>query len=236
MSDMSNFEVTFLTDLPALATPKASDLMLVNSDGDDKSLTLDKLSALMVNALYPVGIVAFFAQNKNPNTLFPGTTWQYLPEQKSIRIGAKSGSDVMTASGADTVTLAAGNLPAHTHTVSGSTSAFDYATKATTAFDYGTKTTNTTGNHTHTIPGNVLTQDQNQNHVSGGSTGFWTANKATAAAGNHAHTVVIGSHTHNVAIGSHTHSFSGTTSSVGNGAALNVTNALIKLMGWYRTA
>ncbi|WP_422387656.1 tail fiber protein [Erwinia aphidicola] len=77
-----------------------------------------------LNELYPIGIVLWFAQNKNPNTLFPGTTWSYIGENKTIRLGSQNGSDVMTSGGADTITLAAANIPAHSHTFSATTSAF----------------------------------------------------------------------------------------------------------------
>ncbi|WP_338492021.1 hypothetical protein VRB95_18835 [Erwinia aphidicola] len=50
------------------------------------------------------------------------------------------------------------------------------------------------------------------------------------------HSVAIGAHSHTVAIGAHTHTVSGTTANTGSGAAINITNAFVKLMGWYRTA
>lgn len=49
----------------------------------------------------------------------------------------------------------------------------------------------------------------------------------TSDDGDHAHTVNIGTHAHNV---------SGSTEALGSGNAINITNAYIKLMGWYRTA
>jgi len=97
----------------------------------------------VVDEIYPVGIVTWFAQNKNPNTLFPNTTWNSIGENKTIRLAKADGSDVMTNGGSDSVTLAVGNLPAHGHTFSGNTS----------SFDYGTKTSNSTGAHTHSVSG-----------------------------------------------------------------------------------
>ncbi|WP_249031626.1 phage baseplate protein [Tenebrionicola larvae] len=133
MADFDNTELAFLQDLPAHASPKGSDLLLVNTDGMDKSLTLSKLAEFsgIIDTLYPVGIVTWFAQNKNPNTLFPGTTWKYIGENKTIRLAAANGADVMMTGGADSVRLAVGNLPAHGHTFSANTSSFDYGTKAT---------------------------------------------------------------------------------------------------------
>jgi len=67
----------------------------------------------VVDEIYPVGIVTWFAQNKNPNTLFPNTTWNSIGENKTIRLAKADGSDVFTSGGADTVSLSVANLPAH---------------------------------------------------------------------------------------------------------------------------
>ncbi|VTT34925.1 putative prophage tail fiber protein [Klebsiella pneumoniae] len=205
-----------------------------------------------LNELYPIGIVLWFAQNKNPNTLFPGTKWSYIGENKTIRLGSQNGSDVMTSGGADTITLAAANIPAHSHTFSATTSAFDYGTKTTSSFNYGnkttstfdhgTKTTNTTGNHTHTISpalsggGSIRSANLDWSGPASTNTGAAGNHAHTVAIGAHSHSVAIGEHNHTVGIGAHTHTVSGTTANTGSGAAINVTNAFVKLMGWYRTA
>lgn len=218
-----------------------------------------------LNELYPIGIVLWFAQNKNPNTLFPGTTWSYIGENKTIRLGSQNGSDVMTSGGADTITLAAANIPAHSHTFSATTS----------AFDYGTKTTNNTGAHAHSISGtannsgghghpynnlfnsfNPRDWNEHASHMDiirtpdtyiasgtsdGGGSIFPYMPRNTESAGVHSHNVSgntsnTGAHTHAVVMGAHVHTVSGTTANTGSGAAINVTNAFVKLMGWYRTA
>ena len=198
---------------------------------NDINITLAELGA--VDALYPVGIVIFFAENKNPNTLFPGTTWKYVGEERTIRLGKMDGSDLKELGGFDTVSLSVANMPAHAHTFSATSSAFDYGTKTVSTFDYGTKTSNTTGNHTHN---GRIAQGVGQNTIAGGQGDLVRSSAVMDAAGNHAHTVDIGAHNHTVGIGDHTHSVSGTTSSVGSGAAVNITNSYIKLMGWYRSA
>lgn len=187
-----------------------------------------------VDMLYPVGIVTWFAQNKDPNTLFPGTTWKYIGENRTIRLASANGSDVMTTGGSDSVTLAVGNLPAHGHTFSANTSSFDYGTKTTNSFDYGTKTTSSAGAHTHSMNygGNYVDSGNN----TGNQVPRWTSVSNTSSAGAHTHTVAIGAHTHAVGIGAHTHSVSGTTANTGSGSAINITNSFIKLMGWYRSA
>ncbi|WP_427864925.1 phage baseplate protein [Providencia stuartii] len=179
-----------------------------------KAVTDALQNAVNLNTIYPVGIVVWFAQNKNPNTLFPGTEWQYIGENKTIRLAAESGANVLTTGGSDSITLTEAQLPAHNHSFSATTS----------SFDYGTKTTNTTGSHVHGING--------EDSGSGGSNfGRGNGNARTItgikAAGNHAHTVAIGAHTHTV---------SGTTGNEGGNTAINITNAYIMLMGWYRIA
>ncbi|NNS08071.1 phage tail protein [Erwinia sp. JH02] len=189
----------------------------------------------VVDEIYPVGIVTWFAQNKNPNTLFPNTTWNYIGENKTIRLAKADGSDIFTSGGADAVSLSVANLPAHGHTFSGNTSTFDYGAKSASAFDYGSKSTNSTGEHTHTISGR--NKEGNKTQLSFiGTTDANYITQTTTAAGAHTHTVAIGAHSHTVAIGEHTHSVSGTTANTGSGTAINVTNTFVKLMGWYRTA
>jgi microcystin-dependent protein len=247
-------------NLPAASTTVAGIAKLssaTNSNDETMAATpkavkaaYDLANSMSVNTLYPVGIVVWFAQNKNPNTLFPGTTWTYIGENKTIRLGKADGTDIMSTGGADSVTLAVGNLPAHSHTFSANTSSFDYGTKTsstfdygskqTNGFDYGTKTTNTTGAHSHKYNG-----WQNGYNGNKDVQVAFTAGMDTSTAGDHAHSVYIGAHDHWVGIGAHnhtmvlgahTHSVSGTTANTGSGAAISVINPFIKLMGWYRSA
>lgn len=208
-------ELTFLQDLAAHGSPKDNDLLLVNTDGDDKTLTLKKLAEyISFESIYPVGVVMWLAQNKNPNDLFPGSTWSYIGEDKVIRLAKADGSDLMLTGGSDTVQLKTDNLPPHGHSFSGSTS----------SFDYGTKGTSENGNHQHTVSpalsggGSIRSAALEWNGP---------ANTLTGLAGNHSHTVFIGAHSH---------SFSGNTANAGSGTSFNVTNSFIKLMGWYRSA
>jgi len=222
-------------DLANRAYPDASltakgDVMLssaINSSSETLAATPKAVKAAYdlanrnyLNELYPIGIVLWFAQNKNPNTLFPGTTWSYIGENKTIRLGSQNGSDVMASGGADTITLAAANIPAHSHTFSATTSSSGAHTH--------TGSTNSAGAHTH---GGVASRTSPWEI--GGST--WTRFNfqtlgATDSAGAHTHTVTIAN------AGAHTHTVSGTTANTGSGAAINITNAFVKLMGWYRTA
>lgn len=210
-----------------------------------------------LNKIYPVGIVTWFNSNVDPNTALPGLTWTYLNNGvgRTIRIAAANGSDVATTGGSDSVTLAVGNLPSHTHSFSATTS----------SFDYGTKNTNSTGGHTHSVSGTTSAAGNHAHHlglllVNGGDAEYgyttignnktrtldWldrTDNKFpnTNTTGNHTHTWSgttsnTGAHTHSVGIGAHSHTVSGNTGGTGSGSAFSVTNQFYKLMAWVRTA
>ncbi|MGE9502876.1 phage baseplate protein [Erwinia amylovora] len=179
-------------------------------------------------------MVTWFAQNKDPNKLFPGTTWKNIGENRTIRLASANGSDVMKTGGSDSVTLAVNNLPAHGHTFSANTSDFDHGSKQTNGFDYGWKQTDEQGNHEHTY--NEVIPRGGSGLDIGGNWQTIIKGSATSRAGDHVHNLYMGSHDHSVGIGAHSHSVSGTTASAGSGTAFTVANSFIKLMGWYRSA
>lgn len=197
-----------------------------------------------LNKIYPVGIVTWFNSNVDPNAALPGLTWTYLNNGvgRTIRIAAANGSDVATTGGSDSVALAVGNLPSHTHSFSATTS----------AFDYGTKSTNTTGSHAHSVSGSTSSAGnhnhsiswigQNSQHYSGGGGAYVGSGPGyTDANGAHTHSVsgtaaYAGDHAHSVGIGAHSHTVSGNTGGTGSGSAFSVTNQFYKLMAWVRTA
>ena len=199
-----------------------------------------------LNKIYPVGIVTWFNSNVDPNTVLPGLTWTYLNNGvgRTIRIAAANGSDVATTGGSDSVTLAVGNLPSHTHSFSATTS----------SFDYGTKNTNSTGAHTHSVSGTAASAGAHAHGMAahqtwnGEYTGYVGAgsntnygNINTGSAGAHTHSVSgtaasAGAHAHSVGIGAHSHTVSGNTGGTGSGSAFSVTNQFYKLMAWVRTA
>lgn len=198
-----------------------------------------------LNKIYPVGIVTWFNSNVNPNTALPGLTWTYLNNGvgRTIRIAAANGSDVATTGGSDSVTLAVGNLPSHTHSFSATTS----------SFDYGTKNTNSTGEHTHSVSGTAASAGQHAHRISQGdnanvSSGRvassnsaqthvgWTENDGVHTHSVRGTAVSAGGHAHSVGIGAHSHTVSGNTGGTGSGSAFSVTNQFYKLMAWVRTA
>ncbi|MDR8480710.1 phage baseplate protein [Serratia nevei] len=186
-----------------------------------------------IDKIYPVGVVVWFAQNKNPNTLFPKTTWKYIGENRTIRLGKADGTDIMSVGGADAVKLTQENLPAHNHAFSANTSSFDHGNKVTDLFDYGTKRTDIQGDHQHTY---MKPDYPNGNGASGSQYSLSSTPYPTTSAGDHSHSVVIGGHSHTIAIGSHSHSVSGVTGNSGTGTEISVVNSFIKLMGWFRTS
>jgi hypothetical protein len=167
----------------------------------------------------------------NPNDKWPDTTWEYLGEGLTLRTAKADLSDLSKIVGGDTVTLVTANMPAHTHTIGGSTgqfaaanattSSFDYGSKTTSAFDYGTKSSNSTGAHTHSVSGTAASAGAHTHTVGAGRTGVGkyvssgtdtSMNQApSSSAGAHTHSVSgsaasAGAHAHTVAIGSHSHS------------------------------
>lgn len=244
--DGYGFEVNWSKIYTETQKPTPSDIGAYTKAETDQKIAQAVSDSTDLNKIYPVGIVTWFNSNVNPNTALPGLTWTYLNNGvgRTIRIAAANGSDVATTGGSDSVTLAVGNLPSHTHSFSATTS----------SFDYGTKSTNTTGGHTHSGSGSTSTNGEHSHYIeawngtgAGGSkmSSYAVAYRAggsnTNAAGNHSHTFSFGTsgagdHAHSVGIGAHSHTVSGNTGGTGSGSAFSVTNQFYKLMAWVRTA
>ena len=227
----------------SLQKPTPSDIGAYTKAETDQKIAQAVSDSTDLNKIYPVGIVTWFNSNVDPNTALPGLTWTYLNNGvgRTIRIAAANGSDVATTGGSDSVTLAVGNLPSHTHSFSATTS----------SFDYGTKTTNTTGAHTHSVSGSTNNTGAHTHTVGGRYGGDSIGGKqrvqvsgteqVSSSAGAHSHTVSgtaasNGNHAHTVGIGAHSHTVSGNTGGTGSGSAFSVTNQFYKLMAWVRTA
>ena len=242
--DSKGFEAKWSKIYTEAQKPTPSELGAYTKTETDQKIAQAVSNSTDLNKIYPVGIVTWFNSNVDPNTALPGLTWTYLNNGvgRTIRIAAANGSDVATTGGSDSVTLAVGNLPSHTHSFSATTS----------SFDYGTKNTNTTGAHTHSVSGSTSSAGnhnhsiswigQNSTHYSGGGGGRVGVGPGyTDAGGAHTHTISgtaasAGNHAHSVGIGAHTHTVSGNTGGTGSGSAFSVTNQFYKLMAWVRTA
>ena len=241
--DGFGFEEDFTQIYTEKYKPTPSELGAYTKAETDQKIAQAVSDSTDLNKIYPVGIVTWFNSNVDPNTALPGLTWTYLNNGvgRTIRVAAANGSDVATTGGSDSVTLAVGNLPSHTHSFSATTS----------SFDYGTKTTNTTGAHTHSVSGSTNNTGAHTHTVGGRYGGDSIGGKqrvqvsgtaqVSSSAGAHAHTVSgtaasNGNHAHTVGIGAHSHTVSGNTGSTGSGSAFSVTNQFYKLMAWVRTA
>lgn len=242
--DSKGFEAKWSKIYTEAQKPTPSELGAYTKAETDQKIAQAVSDSTDLNKIYPVGIVTWFNSNVNPNTALPGLTWTYLNNGvgRTIRIAAANGSDVATTGGSDSVTLAVGNLPSHTHSFSATTS----------SFDYGTKNTNTTGAHAHSVSGSTSSAGnhnhsiswigQNSTHYSGGGGGSIGVGPGyTDANGAHTHSVSgtagsAGNHAHSVGIGAHSHTVSGNTGGTGSGSAFSVTNQFYKLMAWVRTA
>lgn len=255
--DSQGFEAEWSKVYTEAQRPNPSEIGAYTKAETDQKIAQAVSDSTDLNKIYPVGIVTWFNSNVDPNTALPGLTWTYLNNGvgRTIRIAAANGSDVATTGGSDSVTLAVGNLPSHTHSFSATTS----------SFDYGTKGTNSTGGHAHSVSGTTSAAGDHAHHlglllVNGGDAlyGYTTVGNSlprtldwldrrdnkfpnTNTTGNHTHTWSgttsgAGDHSHSVGIGAHSHTVSGNTDGTGSGSAFSVTNQFYKLMAWVRTA
>ncbi|MDE9466953.1 phage tail protein [Xenorhabdus bovienii] len=193
-----------------------------------KAVTDALAKSISIDLLYPIGIVIWFAQNKNPNTLFPGTSWKYIGENKTIRLATSTGSDVLSVGGSDSITLTAEQMPAHNHTFSGNTS--------------------NEGKHSHTRGTMNIVGHMAFAEMIGGvpSSGAFTETRVTVPrtyrthGGGYNSTVEFEAAKTWTGItsenGDHNHSFSGKTDNTGKNSVVNIINSYVMLMGWYRTA
>ena len=162
--------------------------------------------------VYPVGSIYMSTVSTNPATLFGFGTWEAMPAGRVLLAQGKSSwgttYNAGSTGGEATHTLTVGELPAHTHT--GSTS--------------------TTGNHTHNVTifeyfeggnGWGLGTYKNGKYWQGARfQGGCNVQKNTTnwvqQTGNHSHTLTIGN--------------------TGNGQAFNVTQPYLAVYIWKRTA
>lgn len=201
-------------------------------------LTSSAFTQAVLNVLYTnsvrVGAVKFYAANLNPATLFPGTTWVRLDAERAIRTANSTGSNVLTTSGSDNVTLTTANLPAHSHTATVTINNYSYAQQQTSTFNFGTvssdaatitggnastynfpatatqagggATVNTSlsGGHSHGIA--VTGGSGTTGNILGGSSAA-AADQYTASGGDHTHSATFAPHTHTITVAPHSHTF-----------------------------
>lgn len=226
-------------DFVAAAPPTKSQFDAWFKQTDEKLQYLYDQLQNTASKLYPIGSVYISFNSADPSTLFGGV-WQRLKDTFLLANGDTYAAN--TTGGSATKTITVNNLPAHNHTVNSSGSHTHSAT------------TSTNGNHTHgagtlntkgTFPTDVVSnegysgafvnagsiyvshsageRDTTANKVDFSASRSWTG--ATAAAGNHSHTVSVSG-------GNHTH----TTNNTGGGTPINIIPPYTTVYAWRRTA
>jgi hypothetical protein len=151
-----------------------------------------------------------------------------------------SASNELSTGGANSLSLASGNIPSHTHSFSATSGAGGAHNHSGSTSNTGAHThsgnTNNTGAHTHSMSnlGGFAYPTTNANQS---STAGWkrSGGENTGSAGAHSHNLTInsaGAHSHNLTINNsstHTHSVSGTTGSTGSGSAFDNRPAFMAL-------
>ena len=166
---------------------------------------------------YPVGSIYIGVNNTNPSTLFGGTWESFGSGRKLVGMGS-NGTDnyttVESTGGSSAKTLDTTNLPAHSHTFSGTTDA------------------NNRG-HTHTLTDRYFNGHWGNTFAGAGGGITSVPYAANVAATNNNSTTTRTSSDVNQ---SHTHTFSGTTSSIGDGDSFSTMDPYVTVYMWKRTA
>lgn len=195
----------------------------INSDDDDRAATPKAVKAAIAAAIRaswemdnPVGTVKFYAQNIDPNELYPWSKWLYTGENRTIRVARADGSNVGATGGKDTVTIERANLPAVQIDFTGETSEQEEKTLTTTE----------SGAHNHQ-GGDGAPGEQWREGTHG------TDNQKDA---NFNLTSDAPAHSHDVIVPPHKHSATGKTANLGEGRSFSVVEAHTLLMCWARVA
>jgi microcystin-dependent protein len=90
---------------------------VLTSAGTTLAPTWSSLPSALINLIYPIGAIIQSTVSTNPGTYITGTTWTAFGAGQVLVGKATSGTFVTAGSvgGAETVTLVANNLPAHSH-------------------------------------------------------------------------------------------------------------------------
>lgn len=126
-----------ITQLNALATPTADDLLVVVDAPAGVAETKKMTVAALLSFIYPVGCVYITTVSTNPNTLFGFGTWGAFGTGRTI-VGIDAGQTefdvVEETGGAKTHTLQTTEIPAHTHVITSQTA----TTGGATSYEHGT--------------------------------------------------------------------------------------------------
>lgn len=191
-----------------------------------KSKKLDPLNE------YPVGSIYLSTSSKNPREIMGGM-WESFATGRTL-VGINNTDTAGITGGQSTVSLITTNLPSHTHSLTAKGNVSSTFTGAS-----GSVNTNY-ASHTHTLPfiqSNIEAAgygmaSTNLNAFGGRiivkSNNNWTLSSTSDA---HSHTLIAKGNVSSIFTGT-----SGTTTSVGQGTAINVLNPYITVYMWKRTA
>lgn len=232
--------VKSLSELEVTEDIDGSDLFHLGQGTADKSASQSLLIRLISGNIYPVGIVEQWADDTDPNALFPGQQWRRLTEGAgcTIRIANEAATDIKQVDGVDKLQLTEANLPAHAHGVN-QTSGLKGLEYIAIGF---------AGEHNHYSALEYAGDHNHQDGMSAPGAQWGTRAKGTNNSGNHSMgwTSVNGGHTHGVGVnnagqhqhafnpGAHSHLVAGNTYSTGTGWEVVTQNAYIKLAHWVR--
>jgi len=163
------------------------------------------ISPTVVDLIYPVGSIYLSVNSTNPGTLFGGS-WTQIKDRFLLSAGDTYSAG--STGGAETVTLTANNIPAHTHSIAKITNG----------------TAESAGAHVH---GAWYASDSSPNR----DWGCEWHNGAKAAGSSSAGMDSAGAHTHTVTIPAHNTGNNTTT-----GAAVNKMPPYLAVYVWQRTA
>lgn len=175
--------------------------------GPEKAPKSEALTAAQViNLAYPVGSLYFNVGNVDPGTLFPGTTWEQIKDK--FLLSAGTDYTLGNTGGEATHVLTVNEMPAHTHTFTGSEVTTTSAGSHTHVFTGAPVDTGSAGSHNHTFTGTSATTSSAgaHNHTFTGSEVDTGNQSADHTHYGPSHTHSIDSHVHS--LGSHTHSVS----------------------------
>lgn len=194
--------------------------------------SLDKVDEV-ISKVYPVGSIYMSVNDTDPGTLFGGT-WQQI--QGKFLLGASSGHSAGSTGGAETVTLSAGNIPAHTHTIPDHTHTVPNHIHTVPAHTH-TATASTAGVHSHNIRRTMNAASGSARYAFEGTADVF---KPTLDAGAHTHTITVASKAafNTTSSGTCTTGSggSGNTGSTGSGSAVGIMPPYLAVYMWQRTA
>lgn len=218
-----------ITTLNAQVKTNVTNIANLKKQVDTNTTNISNMGKNQLNKTYPVGSIYISTSSTSPSTLFGGTWEAYGTGRTLVGINTADGNfnTVNKTGGSASTTLAAGNLPSHTHSIpalSGSTSSAGAHTHTTAAVSITNGATNTVGNHNHTYSATTSSGGAHTHRIwhigttsDEGQSGFGvsqTTNFENRALIRTAYT--INHYWDTASAGSHSHTVSGTTSTTGN--------------------